>query len=267
MCIRAFDYLPPVDITFGDYLRALVTADYELNPVDDYGVRAAMIEGFRARGVYPDGVASLDEESLLWPTGHDLPPVEVGALTEQLHTDAEAFGRSAGAKRKSQIREAAESEETGDDLRAFARGLHAYAVANAALLGLDPNGTIAVQGFHSTFRVGRNGRLLVEQVAQFTQQEDGDPALGGLPFRGGTTMVFSTDGSVRYVIAKPLRSAGAVPSVPDGAAIARYKRQADFANECSLADPQFAWHFANTPLDQHMRDRMSLAALHRGISR
>jgi hypothetical protein len=27
MCIRAFEYLPPVDITFGDYLRALVTAD------------------------------------------------------------------------------------------------------------------------------------------------------------------------------------------------------------------------------------------------
>jgi hypothetical protein len=30
MCIRAFEYLPPVDITFGDYLRALVTADSEL---------------------------------------------------------------------------------------------------------------------------------------------------------------------------------------------------------------------------------------------
>ena len=30
MCIRAFEYLPPVDITLGDYLRALVTADYDL---------------------------------------------------------------------------------------------------------------------------------------------------------------------------------------------------------------------------------------------
>lgn len=35
MCIRAFEYLPPVDVTFDDYLRALVTADYELNPEDE----------------------------------------------------------------------------------------------------------------------------------------------------------------------------------------------------------------------------------------
>ena len=43
MCIRAFDYLPPVDITFGDYLRALVTADYELAPSDEFGVRGAKL--------------------------------------------------------------------------------------------------------------------------------------------------------------------------------------------------------------------------------
>ncbi|HKR63979.1 MAG TPA: hypothetical protein VJZ00_09630, partial [Thermoanaerobaculia bacterium] len=66
MCIRAFDYLPPVDITFGDYLRALVTADYELFPDDDFGRRSAMIEGFRLRGILPQNVHSLAEESLLW---------------------------------------------------------------------------------------------------------------------------------------------------------------------------------------------------------
>jgi hypothetical protein len=66
MCIRAFDYLPPVDITFGDYLRALVTADYELVPNDELGERGAMIEAFRMRGIYPENVASLAEESLLW---------------------------------------------------------------------------------------------------------------------------------------------------------------------------------------------------------
>ena len=30
MCIRALDYCPPVDITFGEYLRAIITGDYDL---------------------------------------------------------------------------------------------------------------------------------------------------------------------------------------------------------------------------------------------
>lgn len=32
MCLRAFEYLPIVDITFGDYLRAIVTADSSSTP-------------------------------------------------------------------------------------------------------------------------------------------------------------------------------------------------------------------------------------------
>ena len=68
MCIRAFDYLPPVDVTFGDYLRALVTADFELFPRRDLASARPMIEAFRLRGIYPEGVTSLAEESLLWPS-------------------------------------------------------------------------------------------------------------------------------------------------------------------------------------------------------
>ena len=77
MCIRAFEYLPPIDITFGDYLRALVTADFELSPNDENGLRANMIEAFRARGIYPDNVASLAEESLLWETNPNLPDLPI----------------------------------------------------------------------------------------------------------------------------------------------------------------------------------------------
>ena len=43
MCIRATDYLPPVDPTFSDFLRAMVTADFELNRADDSGLRASMM--------------------------------------------------------------------------------------------------------------------------------------------------------------------------------------------------------------------------------
>ena len=68
MCFRAFDYMPPVDVTFGDFLRALVTSDFELNPADPGEVRFETIEAFRERGIYPSGVQSLAEEALLWPS-------------------------------------------------------------------------------------------------------------------------------------------------------------------------------------------------------
>lgn len=65
MCIRATDYLPPVDPSFSDFLRGMLTADFELNRADEIGLRAAMIEAFRLRGIRPEAVGSLAVESLL----------------------------------------------------------------------------------------------------------------------------------------------------------------------------------------------------------
>ena len=66
MCIRALDYCPPVDLTFGDYLRALITADVDLMPEDGHRYRVAFIEAFRRRGIYPRDVRTLSEDSLRW---------------------------------------------------------------------------------------------------------------------------------------------------------------------------------------------------------
>ena len=66
--IRALDYFPPVDINFGDFLRALITADADLVPSDARGYRIAIVDAFRDRGIFPDGVRNLSEESLLWPS-------------------------------------------------------------------------------------------------------------------------------------------------------------------------------------------------------
>jgi hypothetical protein len=67
MCIRAIDYCPPVGPTFGDYLRAIVTADYDLNPGDPLGYRLAFVEAFRQWGIHPQGMRSMSIEALLWP--------------------------------------------------------------------------------------------------------------------------------------------------------------------------------------------------------
>jgi hypothetical protein len=66
MCIRALDYCPPVDLTFGEYLRAIITADVDLVPNDDRYYRLAFIEAFRRRGIYPRDVRSLSVDSLRW---------------------------------------------------------------------------------------------------------------------------------------------------------------------------------------------------------
>ena len=64
MCVRALDDRPPVDITFGDYLRAIITADSDVVKDDHHHYRLAFIDAFRRRGIYPAGIRTLSEESL-----------------------------------------------------------------------------------------------------------------------------------------------------------------------------------------------------------
>jgi hypothetical protein len=53
--IRALDYCPPVDLSFGDYLSALLTADTEVRPRSDdrYELRKHVLASFRAYGIEP----------------------------------------------------------------------------------------------------------------------------------------------------------------------------------------------------------------------
>jgi hypothetical protein len=72
MCIRALDYCPPVGITFGDYLRAIITGDINLNADDELGYRVALVESFRAWGIYPRGIRNMSIEALVWPSGAEV---------------------------------------------------------------------------------------------------------------------------------------------------------------------------------------------------
>ena len=67
MCIRALDYCPPVDLNFGDYLRAIITADVDLISDDNRDYRLAFIDAFRRRGIYPEGIKTLSIDSLKFP--------------------------------------------------------------------------------------------------------------------------------------------------------------------------------------------------------
>ena len=72
MCIRALDYCPPVDVNAGDFLRALVTADYQAMPQDGLGYRTAIVDAFRAHGIHPQGFRSLSVEMLPWNAPSEL---------------------------------------------------------------------------------------------------------------------------------------------------------------------------------------------------
>jgi len=75
MCVRALDYLPPIDVRFGEYLRAIITADADLVPDDPLRYRVAVAQAFRSRGIFVPGCISMAPDSLMWdkPDPSDLP--------------------------------------------------------------------------------------------------------------------------------------------------------------------------------------------------
>jgi len=256
LCIRAFDYLPPVDVTFGDFLRALVTADTELNPDDPFDLRANLVDAFLNRGIHPKGVFSLNEESLLWAQPDD------SLRGEQLDEELLASITGYEAQRWGSVRSQAKARTRATDV---AIQLHNYATQFHGVLGLEAHSDacpIAVDGFHTTFHVGDDGQLLTEAVVQFTQQPKGKLAeLGGLQPRAGTTVVFSGDGTPRYIISKPLRQQNGAPDPQDESV----RDMVDFVARCDAQDPHHSWAGAAYDLSRRMQRRFNFGLLHQAI--
>ncbi|TWI31100.1 hypothetical protein IQ26_04603 [Mesorhizobium tianshanense] len=72
MCIRGLDYVPPVNVTFGDYLRGIITADADLYADDEHNYRVAFLEAFLAWGIVPRNVKIMSVETMLWPMLEDV---------------------------------------------------------------------------------------------------------------------------------------------------------------------------------------------------
>lgn len=84
MCVRALDYLPPVDVRFGEYLRAIITADTDLVRDDPLRYRVAFVEAFKRWGITVPGCISMAPDSLLW----DAPrPSDYPAILARAHAD------------------------------------------------------------------------------------------------------------------------------------------------------------------------------------
>ena len=98
MCVRGLDYLPPVGPTFGEYLRAIITADTDLVPEDPYRYRVAFAEAFRKRAIPVPNVISYAPEALCWE-----PPSYGGGDDEIAVGDSRRRGLFADALSKLQL--------------------------------------------------------------------------------------------------------------------------------------------------------------------
>lgn len=250
MCIRALDYCPPVDITFGEYLRALITADHDLVPKDEYGYRVALVDAFRKRGIYPDAAKSWSVDTLLWePPLQTLPhlqgTLETLSLTWDLNTEREtAYNTS----------------------RANARKMHDWLINlsdhEVAALGLSRKvgpttlGSIAgelrgleVHSVRPAQRVGPDGQLQTDLVVEITQTfRPADRNLG--LFRGGVTLLIDLESyKARYAIYKRVNDER------------RYNAQRDFEQ---LMAAQLSDNYFDHTVDDHASRVEPFAALHRG---
>jgi hypothetical protein len=246
MCIRAFEYLPPVDVTFGDYLRALVTADYETVSADDRGLRASIIEAFRLRGVRLFGVPSLGEESVRWPLRDDALRLDFAPLDEALGVSARTFDR--GPHHKTRVLESEEMRKQQGD---WARRIQQWGSKHAADLGLDPDLETSVEGFHTVFRVSPTGQLVIELVAQLLQEDEklrSDDSFGGVRVLGGSTVIADASGDVRYVVTKALTRE-------------RLDRQRGFVAACDEQDAMLP--FADGEYRRRRMKARSFAQVHR----
>jgi hypothetical protein len=199
LCIRAIDYCPPVDLHLGEYLRALITADRELVPDDPWGYRDSLIAAFAERAIYPEGVDQLSEDTLCW-----CPPTRYVEPIAALHFSNLRFAGdpSLPASEVELIRQA-------EALWDYVTRPHLVEEFGLTEAGVDGAGPCTIQSIRSARRVGPDGQVLFDLVAELTQRRQVvDAANGGIEakFFGGCTVIIGPEGEIRYIVRKHIQS-------------------------------------------------------------
>ena len=220
ICIRALDYSPPVDMTFGDYVRALITADRDLVPDDDLGYRVAFLQAFRRRGIYPEFIRNLSSDSVCW----DSPELDVNieealrlmTLTWDLHANRRGAYHS--------------SLKNAGTLNLWLKDKINEEYAQSLGFSLSPTLTVGnVEGKLSPFeihsvrpvrRVGPDGQQRLDLVVEITQSwsppnpnasSNGTANGNKEKYRGGSTVIVDLEQKrIKYVVRKRVGHAGRI---------------------------------------------------------
>lgn len=277
MVVRAFEFLPVVDVTFGDVVRAIVTSDQTLYPDDGAHLRSALVEALRRRGIYPPGVSSLADEALLWPkpsvplsltagvNAIDLAPL---ILQATLDLDTGTPGSSPGTEGAQRLR----------------RNIHAWGEEHAFELGLDGAcGNIEMVKAQVVYVQASDRQPRPMVAIQFAQRRDDleDQSIDDegrrvsrqrrAAIRAGTTVIGRADGHVEFLVTKPLplSNPSHVDRLPESlrpctleyhrAGLRRLAAVRDWLADVDDRDALSAWTTQPAAL------RLSFASLHAGL--
>jgi hypothetical protein len=184
MAIRAIDYCPPVDLSFSDYLSALLTIDKEVVPDDDrYGYRAALQKQFSRYGISPSYSA---EQDGTWPR-----------CTASLTYARTHF----------------------DSLLSDKQEVFRFLWENRDALEIDRMGYLEIESVRPATRIAPDGFILRETIAEYVQMltltavelrkhgievPDWIPDQRRIRIYGGGALVFDEYGQLKFQIANHL---------------------------------------------------------------
>jgi hypothetical protein len=187
MLIRALDYMPPIDITFGDFLSAAITADSEACPDDrKYNYRRMLRESFLDYGIKP---ASTNREE---PGRWDKPDAEL--TYGHVHFDAMKWDREA---------------------------IFRFIWENREALNLVDEALTLVESVRPAVRLAPDGFVLREVVVEYyqlitlpagelgsigLQAPEGMPEWQTVRLYGGSTLIFDEFGHLKFDIGNSLNS-------------------------------------------------------------
>ena len=183
MCVRAIDCLPPVEFEFPDFLAALLVSDTEMVPDDKHSYREAVRSAFAQWGIQATDthIADLAQSSVT--------PIYRNLSYTALRSDTDEVFR--------------------------------FIWENLELLEIDPRFYIHVEHVRPSVRVGPDGMVVAETVAEYIQFLEGTPtglsrAIGlrmptDIPpstrvrVLGGGTIIFDQFGQAKYHHRKDIR--------------------------------------------------------------
>jgi len=202
ICIRAIDYCPPTDMELGEYLRALITADSDLERSDKWGFREALMRSFRRREIFPHHVRFMTEDAVRWQPLETA--IRIPALAfRRLKFDGDP-GQPAGVTEL--MRQAHALGNFVTDPR-HADVFRLVSPGAPLPKGVTQASPPSVQSVRVARRAAPDGRVVFDLIAEVTQSCTVSREGTVFDMNGGCTLVIDPQGTIRYAIYKRFDSA------------------------------------------------------------